>query len=527
MTLEQEVCRYVKLWKRAVIASGNPIPIDKGYEDEEPEPVEFVDSTYFNLLVGVIIIVNVASIGIEMDLRTSGRDTSYFQFIELGFLVLYTTELLLRLRIHGIEFFFQPGVEHWNRLDAFIVITSWLDYLFLAPNEQGGFKVLSTLRFLRNYRLLRLLRLLRFFKELLLLAFAVLNSMRILFCFVVILVFLMVCVAVFTGTLVGQDNEYYDARYKEIQPFDHEAYFGTIPLSIVTLTQLLTLDNGSYDLVFRRVFAEDVGVGILISVFIAVASFCILKGMIAVVVTEVLEIGKKYAVIRERMNKDRDKMIFNELADVFRAADANQSGALDLDEILEATNKPEIYNKMNMIDFPVHGLAEVFHVLDFDDSGELTIDEFVRGCERMRGHAKSKDLVEAQIAFDRMRKMMKTFEHELNMYVEKINTLTEVARGIMHQGEQVFLNQQEYRSRHKSHVKQRMKSIVLADDQLFATEDSDMEPHVHFHESDDGSANLETALEDFFAIENEDFHGKMTEFLQVEDVDVDRPWTAS
>lgn len=240
---------------------------------------------------------------------------------------------------------------------------------------------------------------------------------------------------------------------------------------------------------------------ICVGVFTIVLAFGVLNTMIAVVVDAVLTTSKKYNEIHESVTKAREKHIFFELETVFRQADANGSGALDLDEVREAVNTPEIYNKMKMIDFPVEGLPDVFNVLDFDESGELTIDEFVRGCERMRGHAKSKDLLEAQLSVNRMACEMHIFETEMDSFFGKIEMLAEVSRGMMHQGEQVFLNQQEYRMRHKSHVKQKMPTINL--DAL-----DEAERALWMPDPSDGDANSEPASENavhpFLAVQDTD-----------------------
>jgi voltage-gated sodium channel len=501
ISIEQEVLQFVAQWKRDVVASGNKIPEDEGYDLEGMPPEKFVDRWYFNAFVGCVIMVNVFIMGVEIDYRMAGKDVTIFAFLEMFFLLAYSAELIWRIFSHGWEFFFQPGMDIWNRLDAFIVLTSWLDYLILARNDYGGFGVFATLRILRLERLLRLLRLFRIFKELLLVAFAILASLRIMFWFVIVLVVLCFVAGCFLVPLVGQANLHYDARYREIG-FEHEVLFGTLPQSLLTLAQILTLDMGFTDVIHRNLCQEDPGMALLVTVFTLIASFGILNTMIAVVVDAVLTSSKKYHDIRERVTKEKEKHIFFELQSIFRQSDVNGSGALDIEEVKEACNTPEIYNKMKMIDFPVEGLVDVFHVLDFDESGELTIDEFINGCERMRGCAKSKDLLEAQLAVNRMGFELKSFEDECDAFSEKIELLSEVARGMLHQGEQVFLNQQEYRVRHKSHIKQKMPTINL--DALDEQERAFWAPDAGDQQSETSGSYKADQVHPFFAALDDD-----------------------
>ena len=93
-------------------------------------------------------------------------------------------------------------------------------------------------------------------------------------------------------------------------------------------------------------------------------------------------------------------------------ADVDGSGTLKLEEVESAIQKPEIYNKLKMIDFPVDDPGQIFALLDYDESGELTTEEFITGCIRMKGPAKSKDLLVAQVGVDSMRKQYALFEQD-------------------------------------------------------------------------------------------------------------------
>merc|ERR1719284_2393740 len=126
--------------------------------------------------------------------------------------------------------------------------------------------------------------------------------------------------------------------------------------------------------------------------------------------------------IKKKKEKDR-QMVFSQLREIFESADVDDSGSLTLEEVQDALNKPEIYNKLKMIDFPVDDPKQIFLLLDFDDTGELTIEEFITGCVRMKGAAKSKDLLVAQVAVDTMRRHYQEFEKELEAFQRKLRNL--------------------------------------------------------------------------------------------------------
>merc|ERR1719382_416123 len=103
-----------------------------------------------------------------------------------------------------------------------------------------------------------------------------------------------------------------------------------------------------------------------------------------------------------------------------------------------------------MIDFPVDDPKQVFALLTHDDRAELTIDEFITGCLRMKGNAKSKDLLVAQVALNCMKRHYNQFESELADLQKKLHKLDATARAITEHGERVFLDMRQYRMRHPS-----------------------------------------------------------------------------
>jgi Ca2+-binding EF-hand superfamily protein len=182
--------------------------------------------------------------------------------------------------------------------------------------------------------------------------------------------------------------------------------------------------------------------------FIAVASFGFLNIVVGIVVESTLRTSEADDnKIKRAQERDRQR-VFDHLREIFEAADEDGSGTLTLGEVEKAINKPEIYNKLKMIEFPVEDPRQIFELLDYDNTGELSIDEFINGCIGMKGTAKSKDLLAAQVAVDTMKRHYLFFENEMKELQGKIALLDDTARALVYQGEHVFLNLREYRMRH-------------------------------------------------------------------------------
>merc|ERR1719409_2495378 len=108
----------------------------------------------------------------ETDARGAAADSDSevgieWYILELVFCIIFLTELLLRLLVHGCAFFTMPGAKAWNICDFVIVTMSVADTFVLTPLGTGGsMKFVSMLRFARLARLVRLIRLFKIFKEL-------------------------------------------------------------------------------------------------------------------------------------------------------------------------------------------------------------------------------------------------------------------------------------------------------------------------------------------------------------------------
>jgi len=460
--LRDDVDGLVNSYRQEGVDNSSDEEGPSGYDVEARPKKPFVDWIQFNLGIGFLIVSNAVVLGIETDMRSGGSKPSQIFFvIEIFFTLAFLAELIARLWFYRLRFFCHPKDMGWNILDTIIVTVSIADTFVLNIIGMGGSaRFVTMLRFLRLLRLIRLVRLFRIFKELWLVASGLINSMRtLLWVCVIIFIFLEIC-AVPTTRWIGQNNKLYDPYFVESKGWDHEIYFATIVRSMFTLFQVLTLDNWS-EHIARHVVKNQPAMAIFFLIFICITSFGLLNIIVGVVVETTLTTASQDQV-KQRKMRDRDRqMVFSQLREIFSAADTDGSGTLTIEEVEDAVNKPEIYNKLKMIDFPVDDPEQIFVLLDYDDSGELTIEEFITGCMRMKGTAKSKDLLVAQVAVDCMRRYFEEFDGEMAKFRHKLAKLDMTARAIVGHGEQVFLDMRQYRHRHPSEKGAEMPSMPM------------------------------------------------------------------
>merc|ERR1719436_1320931 len=295
------------------------------------------------------------------------------------------------------------------------------------------------------------------------------------------MIFLVCYIAGICATiLIGHNDAVYDAYFKQTG-WDHEVYFSTVFRSVFTLLQVITLDQWS-DSVARHVIRNQPVMLVFFIALLCIVTFGLLNIIVGVVVENALATAAKdRKKIRRAKEADR-QLVFNQLREIFEDADQDGSGTLSYKEVEDAIRKPEISHKLRMIEFPIEKPQQIFELLDYDDSGELTIDEFITGCLRMKGQAKSKDLLFAQVALDCMKRHYNAFEKELKVLQEKLGRLDATARAITDHGERVFLDMQQYRMRHPG---ERSGSIPRMDTILMKEAPWEEEPDASENEVDD------------------------------------------
>jgi len=95
-------------------------------------------------------------------------------------------------------------------------------------------------------------------------------------------------------------------------------------------------------------------------------------------------------MIQERM-KEKAKYI-HKLQEFFRASDTSGDGKISASEFQEILSDPEVRTWLQMLDLEVHEAKILFTLLDNGD-GLVTYDELCEGALRLKGQARSMDIV--------------------------------------------------------------------------------------------------------------------------------------
>lgn len=226
------------------------------HPDHDETKVHAIDKTFLSTFFSVMVVVNVAVIGLDTDLRAkkAGPAAMTFLFLlEALFFIIFGAELVMRMHADRCPLFFK---KRWNWLDLGLVSTSGMGLvfeLFLAPDEEaaGGepvasgdnLRIVRVLKFTRVARLIRLVRVFRykaFFRAargLILMLYAIQGALKSLGW----TAFLFVCCC-YLGAIVTTE-------FLGLQNFDEDLliqeWYGDMFKSMFTLLQLSTLEGWS------------------------------------------------------------------------------------------------------------------------------------------------------------------------------------------------------------------------------------------------------------------------------------------
>jgi len=395
-----------------------------------PKLAALVRSREFEAAIGVVIIANCVTMGLEVE-TLIGRAQFYspaMVFMDNFFAVVFLIELIARVLVFGWRSYV-PGLATekcgsvWNLLESIVVLISCVT-AWMASNDSENTPVLQALTILRALRLVRVVRVVsrvKIFHEVWLLLRGLTGSMRVLFWTVVVIFFITYMFAVFGVVLISvKIKDTYDAEVLRTQaPAPDYATFSSCGAAVGTalelrsahnnLDQLRILHNntlGIWQWMFTlvQVLTLDSWMSIarpmqkyvpwswaFFYLYIAIAVFVLMNLVTAIIVENALKSSQKDAdeVLAE---KDREKKgALKRCKRLFHLIDEDGNGSLTLEEFTNAFKDPALKKQLEVLDIHEEDAKDVFKVMDTGD-GVLELEEFFEGITRMQGPAQAKDM---------------------------------------------------------------------------------------------------------------------------------------
>jgi len=400
--------------------------VNFGAETEDEEAVRWIDGPWFDVLVCAVVLLNLFMISLEMDMNSKkGYDRNPVWIIsEWLFCLAFVAEIALKVHVHSLQWF---RMDAWSWVASVVSVFACVDTLILMPMKlSGDLRMFSMVRCIVLFRLARVIKHVKLLKELKQVLSGLSQSAASLFWSLLLLVLILYVFAIWTTTLVGHDNDW-DAVKKLSNGWDNDELFGTIGKSMFTLLQMLTLDLWCSGITRNLVSWRWYMLFIVLS-FLIVTTYGIINVILSAIVEQTVEAAHGPSATRnEHANEEANRELEAEIAkDIFTLANTQVSEKLTAENFKQACrDDPEVTWRLRQLELPVDDVMKLFQVMDGTGFRPLACREFVDGCTKMKGSARSKDLLSLQSQADAMAKQMDDLGRQLQYSERMLATLDE------------------------------------------------------------------------------------------------------
>jgi voltage-gated sodium channel len=168
--------------------------------------------------------------------------------------------------------------------------------------------------------------------------------------------------------------------------------FGGVLLSMFTLFQVLTLEGWAMSVV-RPVVEVSPSLVLFFRVFLFLTSFGLMNIVIGVIVENTLQAAAQNEdKLRHIMEKELHANLIL-LREIFLEADVDHDGMITLNEFTNCLERNDVQEKLSIMELPCEEASDLFNILDEEQKGEIDIEAFINGALKLKGSAKSKDMM--------------------------------------------------------------------------------------------------------------------------------------
>jgi len=294
----------------------------------------WTERPFFGAFMAGVIAVNSLTMWLELD-----YNWPIWPYVENVFLIIYTFELVVRIRYLGCEFFMDKNTVVFNTLDLIMVAGGALDRWLLpavafiqsalsggsqGQNPRTSSEVLTILKMMRLLRVLRLVRLLRTIKPLYQLLTGIIEALMAMQYVMVLTVLVLYAGAITWTTLIGHGLLTGHSEEEE----EDEKYFKSVPESLFSLFKLMNGDTSVVERVTRTPFGQ-----LMFAAFTVLSNWAVLAILTSVVSDNMASSSAKAAQEDAELQKQTEQAMRAErILGLFRDVDSDGSGAITTEE---------------------------------------------------------------------------------------------------------------------------------------------------------------------------------------------------
>jgi len=351
----------------------------------------------FESTVGAFIMLNALFMALQLDLADSSTAKWPWMMIDAMFCCVFSSEIAFRIYCLG---FCTYARQKKYLFDALLVALNIADSAIqLSGSDSTGLQAFSALRILRVFKIVKMLRIVRIIEDLHLIVIGLISAVKSLQWVALMLGLVVFIVAIVLKILVG--NECGSPLFQESYIYHFglssaaeatekcQEFWGNIPRSMYTLYQVTTLESWS-QVIARPIWDVRPSYVILILGFQFLTTFGLLNIVVAAVVDGTMNSSDEFVVERKTIATTVSHLeIVRSIYERSSGVDGKVTAAKFIPLLAEAG----VRRKLLTMDISYDDPSQIFRIIDSDGTGAITLTELTRGFMRMRGPAKSKDLL--------------------------------------------------------------------------------------------------------------------------------------
>jgi len=178
------------------------------------------------------------------------------------------------------------------------------------------------------------------------------------------------------------------------------SYYGTFSRSQITMFEVHLANFGPP----TRILLDYCGewYAIVFLAYRCLAGYAVLNVINAVFIQQTITIAQQDHDVVLKQKAKAAMTHSKNLRSIFKQLDTSGDGLLQLEELQCMTSNPELELWMEALEINPSDLIYLFSLLDFEGDRSITFEEFFDSATRIKGHAKSVDLLNVIVMLKRL-----------------------------------------------------------------------------------------------------------------------------
>jgi hypothetical protein len=305
--------------------------------------------------------------------------------LSVFFGIIFTCEVFLKISVLRNKFF----KSCWNLFDLFVVICFLVEVSAVAEGSLADTTAFRLARLARLLRLVRVLRQIHGFDTLFLMTTALQSSMYVLAWSCILLFIIQALVAFSINQILVEFYFKYDhPPHEQAEVFE---YFGSFSRALLSTFEMALANWPPV----CRLLMENVSEWFMVLCLFhkLTVGFAVVGIINGVFISETFRTAEQDDFIMMHQKEKATRTHRIKMERLFRAGDASGDGYLNKEEFLQLTQNAEVKMWLLSMGLDVGDGNSLFDFIDGNGDGSLSIVEVIEGVSKLKGAARSLDLL--------------------------------------------------------------------------------------------------------------------------------------